>query len=52
MCKHCDDTSLSRRHLMLGAGAALAAGAFSTRPAFAADEAPQNAIALKPPLSV
>jgi carbonic anhydrase len=44
MCKHCDDTSLSRRHLMLGAGAALAAGAFSTRSALAADEPPQNAI--------
>jgi len=44
MCKHCDDTSLSRRHLMLGAGAALAAGAFSMRSAFAADEPPQNAI--------
>jgi len=44
MCKHCDDTSLSRRHLMLGAGAALAAGALSSPSAFAADEAPQNTI--------
>jgi carbonic anhydrase len=44
MCKHCDDTGLSRRHLMLGAGAALAAGAIAPRPAFAADEPPQNAI--------
>jgi carbonic anhydrase len=44
MCKHCDDTSLSRRHLVLGAGAALAAGAFSPRSAVAADEPPQNTI--------
>jgi carbonic anhydrase len=44
MCKYCEDTGLSRRHLMLGAGAALAAGAVSSRSAFALDEPPQNAI--------
>jgi carbonic anhydrase len=44
MCKYCDDAGLSRRHLMLGAGAALAAGAIAPRLAFAADEPPQNAI--------
>jgi carbonic anhydrase len=44
MCKHCDDMSLSRRHLMLGAGAVLTAGAFSPRSALAADAESQNAI--------
>jgi len=44
MCKSYDDAGLSRRHLMLGAGAVLAAGAMAPRPAFAVDESPQNAI--------
>ncbi|MGB6427524.1 MAG: carbonic anhydrase, partial [Methyloceanibacter sp.] len=44
MCKNCDDPSLSRRHLMLGVGAACAAAAWSPRSTLAADEPPQNAI--------
>ncbi|MGB6969684.1 MAG: carbonic anhydrase [Methyloceanibacter sp.] len=44
MCKNCDDSSLSRRHLMLGVGAAFASAAWSPRSTLAADEPPQNAI--------
>ncbi|HUU67344.1 MAG TPA: carbonic anhydrase [Methyloceanibacter sp.] len=45
MCKNCDDYSLSRRNLMLGAGVALAAGALPLSASFAAAEEPvQNAI--------
>jgi carbonic anhydrase len=47
MCKACASTSprLSRRHLMLGAGASLAASVVSLRPALAADEPAPNASA-------
>jgi carbonic anhydrase len=46
MCNVCDSTPLrlSRRHLMLGAGATLAAAAWSPRSGLAGDEPPQNAI--------
>jgi carbonic anhydrase len=46
MCKSCAPVSprLSRRHLMLGAGASVAAAAWSPRSALPADEPPQNAI--------
>ena len=45
MCESCAaDHGVSRRSLVLGAGAALAAGALSPRPAFAADEPASNAI--------
>ena len=46
MCESCAavDRSVSRRSVMLGAGAALAAGALSPRSAFATDESAPDAI--------
>jgi carbonic anhydrase len=46
MCERCAPVSprLSRRHVMLGAGASVAAAAWSPRSARAAAEPPQNAI--------